>query len=80
MTGRDHASLIMVASYLVGGALLLAGGYLVRLQNQIYGEAYGSEPDMARVGALAKRLGMVGLATAGLQVIALVVMAVLRVT
>lgn len=79
VTGRDHTSAVMVASYLVGVALLAAGVYLIRLQNQIYGEAHGSEPDMERVGALAQRLGMVGLATAGLQVIALVVMAVLRV-
>lgn len=78
VTGRDHASTVMIAAYLAGALLLVVGLYLVWIQNQIYGEAQGGEPDMERVGALAKRLGMVGLGAAALQVIALVVMAILR--
>lgn len=78
LLGRDHGAPIMVAAYLVGVALLAVGAFLIRIQNQIYGEAHGAEPDMGRVGALAERLGKTGVVGLVLQVLALVVMAVLR--
>lgn len=79
LMGRDHAAPVMIAAYLVGVALLAVGAYLIRLQNRIYAEANGAEPDMARVGALAQRLGKAGVLSLVLQVLALVVMAVVRV-
>lgn len=76
--GRDHGAPVVVAAYLVGVALLVAAGYLIRLQNRIYGEVHGAEPDMARVGALAARLGRAGMVAAVLQVLTLIVMAFVR--
>lgn len=79
LMGLDHGRPVVIAAFLVGVALLGVGAYLIRLQNQIYGEAHGAEPDMDRVGALAQRLGKAGVVGLVLQVLALVVMAVLRV-
>lgn len=79
VSGRDHTAPVMVAAYVVGLAILVAAGYLVRLQGQIYREVHGEEPDMARVGALAARLGKAGVVGAALQVLVLVVMALVRV-
>lgn len=76
--GLDHSAPLVVAAYLVGLALLVAGGYLVYLQGQIYREVHGQAPDMNRVGALAASLGKAGMVAAVLQVVTLVVMAVLR--
>lgn len=79
VTGRDHAAPVMVAAYVVGLALLVVAAYLVRIQGHIYDEVHGDEPDMARVGELAGRLGRAGVIAAALQVLTLVVMAAVRV-
>ncbi len=80
VSGRDNTTAVMIAAWLVGVALVLVAGYLIRVQGQIYREVHGEAPDMGRVGALASKLGRAGLAAAALQVLALVVMAAVRVT
>ena len=79
VTGQDNTAPVVMASWFVGLALLVAAGYLIRLQGQIYREVHGEGgPDMERVGAMAQRLGKAGVVTAVLQVVTLVVMALLR--
>lgn len=79
VSGRDNTAPAMLAAWLVGLALLVVAVYLVRVQGNIYGEVHGGEPDMARVGSLASKLGKAGMLGLVLQVLTLAVMAWVRV-
>ena len=77
-TFQDYGAPIVGIAYAGGLVLVVTAGYLIRLQGQIYREVHGSQPDMARVGKLAARVGKVGLVNAVLVFAVVAVMSVLR--